>query len=109
VKTSKINNLDVVDKNFMELLNNMIKNYLISVDSFRSASAPFGGLPRHQLARIDPVMFMSGPKTAGAKPTVATFPICIAKPDASPPFCIPHSNAMVRRSCSGILNNHAAP
>ena len=54
---------------------------------------------------MDPVIFISGPNTAGARPTVPIFPISFAIPEASPPFCIPTSMAIVLQSRSFILNN----
>ena len=53
------------------------------------------GLSLHHVASDDPVMFMSGPNTAGANPMVATLPISNAMPEASPEFCIPTSKAIV--------------
>ena len=54
------------------------------------------------LARTEAEMFIQGPKMAGARPTVATFPICTAIPEARPPFCIPTSIEMVRQERSSM-------
>ena len=48
-------------------------------------------------------MFMTGPNIAAGNPTVATFPIAIAKPEAKPAFCNPTSMAIVLQSFSGSL------
>ena len=53
---------------------------------------------------MEPLIFISGPKTAEARPTVAIFPIPFAIPEANPQFCMPTSMAMVRQSLSSILN-----
>ena len=52
--------------------------------------------PCQIVAKEEPEMFINGPKTAGAKPIVASFPISSAMPEASPEFCIPTSKAIVR-------------
>jgi hypothetical protein len=46
---------------------------------------------------------MTGPNIAAGNPTVATFPMAIAKPEAKPAFCNPTSIAIVRQSFSGRL------
>ena len=46
---------------------------------------------------------MTGPNIAAGNPTVATFPMAIAKPEAKPAFCNPTSMAIVRQSFSGRL------
>src|SRR5690606_17481917 len=51
----------------------------LAVESSESVRVPAvasgsTGRPRHQLARIDPEMFMYGPNTAGARPRVAARP-----------------------------------
>jgi hypothetical protein len=61
----------------------------------------------HQFASVEPVIFMVGPNTAGARPTVASFPIVKARPDARPLFCIPNSRETVRQSFSLSLNKRA--
>ncbi len=65
------------------------------------------GCVRHQLASMDAVVFMIGPKTIGARPSVATFPRAAAIPDAIPEFCMPTSKAIVRqfRSSSRIARH----
>ena len=75
------------------------------ISSFILSPLYFGGLRCQYDASIDPVIFIKGPKTAGANPTVAIFPIVFASPEASPAFCIPTSIAMVLQSRSLILNN----
>lgn len=47
----------------------------VGPDSIVAASGSATGFRRHQFARADPVMFIHGPKIAGARPTVATLPI----------------------------------
>src|SRR5688500_4462418 len=46
---------------------------------------------RHHKANVDPVLFIIGEKTAGANPTVASFPIANANPEPRPAFCKPTS------------------
>ena len=46
---------------------------------------------------------MTGPKIAAGSPTVATFPIAMARPEAKPAFCNPTSMAIVLQSFSGSL------
>jgi hypothetical protein len=67
----------------------------------------FGSLLCHQVASDEPVMFIIGPYTAGANPTVASFPMVNAMPDASPPFCIPTSKEIVQQSFSFMENKRA--
>src|SRR5579864_2701791 len=61
----------------------------------------------HQFASVEPVIFIVGPNTAGARPTVASFPMVKARPDARPLFCIPTSRETVRQSFSLSLNKRA--
>ena len=63
-----------------------------------------GGFLCQYEAKMEPVIFMMGPKTAGAKPIVAILPRELAIPEASPPFCIPTSIAIVRASFSFSFN-----
>jgi hypothetical protein len=59
--------------------------YLRSIEEFnyfvcpflaaRFSSSSLGGLLRHHVASAEPVTFISGPNIAGARPTVASFPI----------------------------------
>ena len=77
-------------KSFVELLTEM-KDF------------PFIKASLDGYCKEEPEIFIHGPNTAGAKPTVATFPISSAIPEARPPFCIPTSSAMVRQSCSFIF------
>src|SRR5690606_39521480 len=63
------------------------------------------GLSRHHVASEDPVIFIIGPNTAGASPTVPTFPINKASPLAKPAFCIPTSKEILRHDLSSKPNN----
>ena len=62
----------------------------------------------HNEARMEPLMFILGLNKAGAIPMVATLPISTAMPEASPEFCIPTSNAIVRAEASSMFASFAA-
>jgi hypothetical protein len=81
---------------YILLKNKCVENYF---------SFSFSGLFRHQFASNDPEIVIHGTEMADAKPTVAIFPICIAIPEASPPFCIPTSNEIVLQVASSSLKS----
>ena len=60
------------------------------------------GVALHQFARVDAVTFITGPKTIGARPNVATFFSSAAIPEAMPEFCRPTSSEIVRQVSSLI-------
>ena len=78
-------------------------SFVLTVVSSETSS--FGMRLCHQLESIEPVMFINGPKTAGAKATAALVLILEASADARPAFCIPTSKAMVRLSLSLNFRN----
>src|SRR6185312_9080547 len=86
----------------------MIKNYktsrLVLFSFSSSVRSSSGKRLYHQLESDEPVIFIIGPKTADATPTVAILPIVNASPEARPAFCIPTSRAIARQSRSWNLN-----
>ena len=63
----------------------------------------------YKIANKNPAIVIHGAAIADAKPTVATLPICRAILEASPAFCLPTSNEIVRPGGLVQFHQFAAP